>query len=65
MGVPASWLAPACERLFLKRERPGPQLYPPLPPSPPMQVTPFDCPVCRVAVQMFVSRLQVRKAVRV
>lgn len=25
----------------------------------PAQVTPFDCPVCRMAVQMFVSRLQV------
>jgi saposin len=26
------------------------------------QVTPFDCPVCRVAVQMFVARLQDKEA---
>lgn len=30
--------------------------------APPLQGTPFDCPVCRVAVQMFVARLQVHAA---
>lgn len=53
-------LAIACRRAPAPKKRTTwPSTDPHRPPMP-TQVTPFDCPVCRVAVQMFVSRLQVR-----